>query len=156
MRHFLFSFLLILTSCLPSKVVNTVDYNISLTKVECGSYAVKNQSDTIGYIVKPLNFYNATSADNVTSFEKLLRSVYGRYYDKFKRQYWFTATRAHDTLIFVTMFSRREMNLVPDWKCEEQEVDVYNKIFRHVGTKKFPRSFSFNCTKGRWTLPGED
>ncbi len=124
--------------------------------MDCDSYAVKNQSDTIGYIVKPLTFYSVKSAQNITSFENLLRSVYGSYYNQFKRQYWFTATRTHDTLIFVAMFSRKEMALVTEWKCEEQEVGVYNNIFRHVETKKFPRTLSFNCTKGRWTLPGED
>jgi hypothetical protein len=156
LRQFLFAFLSILISCSSSKIETASDFNISVVKAECGSYAVKNQSDTIGYIVKPLNFYSATSTDNITRFEKLLKSQYGDSYDTFKRQYWFTATRGNDTLIFVTMFSRREMGLVKDWKCEEQEVDVYNKIFRNVETKKFPRTFSFNCTKDRWTLLGED
>lgn len=156
LRQFLFVFLLILASCLPPRVVNNSYFNIGLSKVECGSYAVKNHSDTIGYIVNPLNFHSAKSTDNITSFEKLLTSKYGNYYNKFKRQYWFTATRAGDTLIFVTMFSRREMKLIMDWKCEEQDVDVYKKIFKHVETKSFPRTFSFNCTKVRWTLPGED
>jgi hypothetical protein len=114
------------------------------------------QFDTIGYIVKPLYFNSINKAKDIASFEKLLKSDYKDHYDKLKRQYWFTLTRANDTLIFVTTLTKREMKLLDNWRCEEQDVDVYNKIYKHTSRKKFPRTFSYNCTKGRWTQPGED
>ncbi|MBB6612554.1 hypothetical protein H7F15_16030 [Pontibacter sp. Tf4] len=148
--------LIIFASCSVSKkIINTNDLTITLSKTECGSYEVTNNGDLIGYVVKP--FYLETDKKDVciTQFENSIKANYYDYYDKFYRTYWFVKNNVSDTLILVQMFSPRQVGLVPDWQCEEQEVDVYNKLNKNKDSSKYPPTFTYNCTKSRFKIIGD-
>jgi len=145
--------LLILASCNVSKPVisNTKDISISLPKMQCGSYEVRNSETVIGYVVKPFIVELNRSAE-ITQFEKLLRASYANRYDNFFRVYLFTKNNSADTILNVIFLNPKLAFSIPNWKCEEQDVDTY---FR---SKKYPRSsnsITYNCSKARFKILGD-
>jgi hypothetical protein len=143
-------------SCNTSKkIINTNDFNFTLVKTECGSYEVKNNGEMIGYVVKPFYVEVGKKGDYINQFEKLIKANYPNYYDRFYRTYWFSKDRGADTLIMVEMLSAKQLSSVPNWQCEEQEVDTYNRLHKNQRNKKYPPSFIYNCTKGRFKILGD-
>src|SRR5690349_1307675 len=116
--------LLIFISCnAPKQIINTKDISITLSKIQCGSYEVKNNESTIGYAVKPFIIEVEKKDDEITKFEKLLNATYNNYYNNFFRVYSFTKDRGNDTILVVIMLSAKQIKSIPNWKCEEQDVD---------------------------------
>ena len=148
--------LLIFISCnVSKKIIDTKNLTITLAKTECGSYEVKNNGELVGYIVKPFYVEVENKENYILQFEKLIKTNYSNYYDRFYRTYWFAKNSVSDTLILIEMLSPKQLNLIPNWQCEEQEVDVYNRLYRNKTNNKHPRSFIYNCTKGRFKVIGD-
>lgn len=148
--------LLFFSSCnISKKIINTKNLSITLTRTKCGSYEVKNNGDLIGYVVKPLYVEAKKKKIYIDQFESLTKAKYSNYYDKFYRTYWFVKNRISDTLILVEMLSPKQVHLIPNCQCEEQEVDRYNQINKNKNNSKYLRSFSYNCSKGRFKILGD-
>ena len=79
------------------------------------------------------------------------------YYDRFYRTYWFSKNSVSDTLILVEMLSPKQLSSIPNWQCEEQEVDIYNRLYKNKNknNNNHPRSFTYNCSKGRFKVLGD-
>jgi hypothetical protein len=145
--------LLCLFSCSKtSRIKNDNDATISLTKTECGSYAVKNKGKLVGYVVKPFIPDAENKEAHITRFENLVKTNYSRFYDKFYRIYIYNKNSAGDTTLFIEMLPIRQTRLVPNWKCEEQGLNVYEKTYQK---RKNPGSFEYNCSKGRFHMKGD-
>ena len=145
-----------LASCnVSKKIINTRDLNITLGKTECGSYEVKNNRELIGYVVKPFYVEVEKKENYIIQFEKLLKANYSDYYDRFYRTYWFSKNSGSDTLILVEMLSTKQLSSIPNWQCEEQEVDTYNQLHKNKNNNKHPPFFIYNCTKGRFKILGD-
>lgn len=143
--------LVVLTSCNTSKkIINTKDISISLTKIQCGSYEVKNNESVIGYAVKPF-IIEVDRMKEITRFENLSKSNYKNRYEKFYRIYLFTKNSIGDTALNVIMIKPKHASLIPDWQCEEQELDTYWRK-RHATS---PLILNYNCTKGRFKILGD-
>ena len=120
--------LLIFISCnTPKQIIDTKNLAITLTKTECGSYEVKNNASLIGYAVKPFYVEVEKKGDEITKFENLLKGSYAIYYNNFFRTYSFTKNRNADTILVVIMLSYKQASSIPDWQCEEQDVDTYKR-----------------------------
>lgn len=148
--------LLVFSSCSVSKkIINTQNLAITLAKMQCGSYEVKNNGEVIGYVVKPFYVEVEKKENYITQFENLIKASYSNHYDQFYRTYWFVKNSVSDTLILVQMLSPKQVDLVPNWQCEEQEVDIYNQLNKNKKNSKYPRSFTYNCSKGRFKVLGD-
>jgi len=148
--------LFIFLSCnAPKKFIDTKNSTITLMKTECGSYEVKNNEELIGYVVKPFYVEVEKKADYILQFEKLIKANYSDYYDRFYRTYWFSKDRGSDTLIIVEMLSAKQLSSVPNWQCEQQEVDIYNQLRKNRKKDKPPLSLDYNCTKARFKVLGD-
>lgn len=156
MKLFAIICLLVFTSCSVSKkIINTNALAITLTKSECGSYEVKNNGELIGYIVKPFYVEAENKEVYITQFENLIKANYSDYYDRFYRTYWFSKDRGSDTLIIVEMLSAKQLSSVPNWQCEQQDVDIYNQLHKNRKSNKYPPYFIYNCTKARFKVLGD-
>lgn len=153
MKQLLAIGLLVFTSCSMSKqIIKTKDISISLTKMQCGSYEVKNYESAIGYAVKPFIIEIANRDTEITKFENLVKSSYNNRYRNFLRIYLFTKNSTGDTILNVIMLKPKLAYSIPNWQCEEQDVDTY---FR---SKKYPHSgkvITYNCSKGRFKILGD-
>jgi len=148
--------LLVFISCSVSKkIINTSALAITLTKSECGSYAVKNNGELIGYVVKPFYVEAENKEVYITQFENLIKSNYSNYYDNFYRTYWFIKNSASDTLIDVVMSSPKQVNSIPNWQCEEQDVDTYKRNRKNFFDAQHPQFITYNCSKGRFKILGD-
>jgi hypothetical protein len=155
MKLFVIS-LLVFTSCSVSKkMTNTKDLTIILTKTECGGYEVMNKEQLVGYVVKPFYVEVEKKEKYIVQFENLIKANYANHYDKFYRTYWFVKNSVSDTLISVQILSPKQVHSIPNWKCEEQEVDIYNQLNRNKNDAKYPRAFAYNCSKGRFKNLGD-
>ncbi|MGE5520259.1 MAG: hypothetical protein ACM3VS_10065 [Candidatus Dadabacteria bacterium] len=153
MKLFLIIGLLIFTSCNVSKqIINTKDMLISLNKMQCGSYEVKNYESPIGYAVKPFIIEVENRSAEITKFENLVKSSYNNRYRNFFRIYLFTINSTGDTILNVIMLKPKLAYSISNWQCEEQDVDTY---FR---SKKYPHSgkvITYNSSKGRFKILGD-
>lgn len=150
--------LLIFISCnVPKKIIDTKNLTITLTKTECGSYEVKKNGELTGYVVKPFYVGVEKKENYIIQFEKLIKANYSNYYDRFYRTYWFSKNSVSDTLILVEMLSPKQLSSIPNWQCEEQEVDIYNRLYKNKNknNNNHPRSFTYNCSKGRFKVLGD-
>jgi hypothetical protein len=148
--------LLIFLSCnAPKKIIHTKDLTLTLTKTECGSYEVKDNEELIGYVVKPFYVEVEKKENHIIRFEKLIKANYSDYYDRFYRTYWFSKNSSSDTLILVAMLSAKQLSSIPNWRCEEQEADTYNLLYKNKSNNKQPLFFTYNCTKGRFKILGD-
>lgn len=129
--------------------------NITLAKKEYGSYEVKNNAELIGYVVKPFYVEVKNREGYIIQFESLIKANYSNYYGRFYRTYWFFKDRGSDTLIIVEMLSAKQLSSVPNWQCEQQDVDVYNQLRKHRKNSKYHTYFVYNCTKGRFKFLGD-
>jgi len=145
--------LLVFTSCSMSKqIIKTKDILITLTKMQCGSYEVKNYESSIGYAVKPFIIEVENRGAEITKFENLVKSSYNNRYRDFLRIYLFTKNSTGDTILNVIMLKPKLAYSIPNLQCEEQDVDTY---FR---SKKYPhsgKSITYNCSKGRFKILGD-
>ena len=120
--------------------------------MQCGSYEVKNYESPIGYAVKPFIIEVENRGAEITKFENLIKSSYNNDYRNFLRVYLFTKNSAGDTILNVIMLKPKLAYSIPNWQCEEQDVDTY---FR---SKKYPhssKSITYNCSKGRFKILGD-
>lgn len=137
-------------SCSASKkIINTKNISISLTKMQCGSYEVKNNESTIGYAVKPF-IIEVDRSNEITKFENLIKNNYTNRYNNLFRIYLFTKNRIGDTILNVIMIKPKQASLIPGWQCEEQDVDTYWS--NHT---KNPQIIPYNCTKERFKIWGD-
>jgi hypothetical protein len=142
--------LLLFPTCLITKISTEIsNHDITLEKTSCGSYEVKNNLKLIGFLVKPFYVQVDKKEKYISEFEDSLTKRFTGYYDKLFRVYWFGKNRVSDTIIFVYLLSPKQLALIPDAKCEEQEADLYNKLYKKKGTKH-PFWFIYNCSKGRF------
>ena len=135
-----------------NKTINDMGINITITKTECGSYSVTNNNELIGYVVKPFYVEVENKEIYITQFENLTKAKYFHYYNKFNRIYVFVKNRAGDTTLDVLMLSTKQLGLIPNAQCEEQSLDVYNRVFKK---RKNTDSFTYNCSKGRLRISGD-
>lgn len=148
--------LLMFTSCTVSKqMINTKDISIVLTKMQCGSYEVKNNASSIGYAVKPFVIEVEKQGDEIIKFENLIKKKYTNYYNSFYRIYTFTKDRSNDTILVVIMLSTKQVSSIPNWQCEEQDVDTYTRNRRNLFNMEHPQFISYNCTKDRFKSLGD-
>lgn len=124
-------------------------------KTKCGSYEVKNNEELMGYVVKPFYVEVEKKEDYILQFEKLIKANYSDYYDRFYRTYWFSKDRGSDTLIIVEMLSSKQLSSVPNWQCEQQDVDIYNQLNKKRKSSRHPPYFIYNCTKSRFKILGD-
>ena len=64
--------------------------------------------------------------------------------------YSFTENRAKDTVMIAIMLTQKQTELIPNWKCQELDVDTYKPKHTHSFSKNFPQFFIFNCNKKRF------
>lgn len=148
--------LLIFLSCnAPKKIIDKRNLSITLTKTECGSYKVDNNEELIGYVVKPFYVEVQNKDGYILQFEKLIKANYSNHYDRFYRTYWFSKDRGFDTVIIVEMLSAKQLGSVPNWQCEQQDVDIYNQLNRNRNSGNYPGYFIYNCTKARLKVLGD-
>lgn len=146
----------VFSSCSMSKpVIKTKTILITLTKTQCSSYEVKNSGELIGYVVKPFVVDVEKKDALITQFENLLKTNYSSYYNKFYRTYWFIKNSASDTLIEVVMLSHKQISSIPNWQCEEQDVDTYKRNRKGLFDAAHPQFISYNCSKGRFKILGD-
>ncbi|HRP45415.1 MAG TPA: hypothetical protein PLU27_11660 [Ginsengibacter sp.] len=144
------------SSCnMPKNIIKDKEMSISLTTTECGSYGVRNHGDLIGYVVKPFYVEVEDKEKYIIRFENLIKANHSNYYDRFYRTYWFSRNSVSDTLILVEMLSSKDVNLISNWQCEVQEVEVYNQLYGYKNSSKPPRSFIYNCSKNRFKILGD-
>ena len=144
------SLLFFLSCTVPKKIIK--ENNIAIVKTECGSYAVNNNGKLIGYIVKPFYVEAEKKENHIAKFENLILAKYSEYYNKFYRTYWFMINSTGDTTIHIVFLSTKQIKLIPDWECEEQPVEVYNRIYRK---RNHPSFFMYNCSKSRLRISGD-
>ena len=153
MKKILAIVLFVFTSCSMSKEVENKKYkSITLTKMQCGSYEVKNDERLIGYTVKPFIINVERKEDEITKFENLVKSSYNNRYRNFLRIYLFTKNSTADTILNVIMLRPNLAYSIPNWQCEEQNVDAY------FHSKKYPysgKAITYNCTKSRFKILGD-
>lgn len=139
--------LLLILSCNTTKVINQSvgDNQIIVTSTQCGSYEVKSNKTTIGYIVNPF-VVKVDRAKEITEFERKLKMEYKNKFNKDYRTYAFTTNRAGDTILMTLFLSAKQAENIPNWKCELQEVDTYPKNSEWV---------YYNCTKNRFKIPAD-
>jgi len=148
--------LLISLSCnAPKKIIHTKDLTLILTMTECGSYEVKDNEELIGYVVKPFYVEVEKKENHIIRFEKLIKANHTDYYDRFYRTYWFSKNSSSDTLILVAMLSAKQLSSIPNWRCEEQEANTYNQLYKNISNNKHPLFFTYNCTKRRFKILGD-
>lgn len=148
--------LLLFTSCSVAKqIINTNNLTITLAKMECGSYEVKNSGELIGYVVKPFVIETDRKEYYITQFENLIKANYSNYYNKFYRTYWFVKNSAADTTLQVVMLSPKQVELIPNWQCEEQDVDTYKRNRKNLFDAEHPQFIIYNCSKGRFKILGD-
>ena len=133
---------------MSKKVTYNENSEIKLSITECNSFEVTNNGVLIGYVVKPLYVEVLKKEAYILKFEMLIKEKYFKHYDTFYRTYWFSKTSTSDTTMMVQMLSKKQANLISNWRCEEQEADVYNKLFSGKSGDKYPSSFTYNCTLG--------
>ncbi|MBK7883706.1 MAG: hypothetical protein IPJ81_07820 [Chitinophagaceae bacterium] len=149
-------YLLSLFSCTTIKpILNTEKLTITLTKEQCGSYEVKNNGELMGYVVKPFVIEVEKKEDYITWFENIIKTDYSNYYNKFYRTYWFIKDNAQDTILQVVMLSPKQLKFIPDWQCEEQDVDTYKRNRKNLFSIKHPQFLTFNCSKNRFKKAGD-
>ncbi|HZJ20828.1 MAG TPA: hypothetical protein VFD35_10820 [Pricia sp.] len=87
-------------SCNTTKLTNKRigDNQITVNLSQCGSYEVKSNETTIGYIVKPF-VVQVERTKEITEFERKLRIKYKNKFNKDYRTYAFTTNRAGDTIL---------------------------------------------------------
>lgn len=147
--------LLVFTSCSMSKqIIKTKDISITLSKMQCGSYEVKNNESIIGYVVKPF-VVEVEKVLLITQFENLIVNDYAGYYNRFYRTYWFIKNSASDTLLEVVMLSPKQISSIPNWQCEEQDVDTYKRNRKNLFNAEHPQFITYNCSKGRFKILGD-
>lgn len=156
MKLFVVIGLLIFISCDVSKqIINTKEISISLSKIECGSYEVKNSGKLIGYVVKPFYVEAEKKEDHIIQTENLIKANYSNYYDRFYRAYWFIKNSKGDTTLDIVMLSTKQVGAIPNWQCEEQDVDTYKRNRRNLFDVKHPQFITYNCSKGRFKVLGD-
>ena len=102
MKLFVIIWLFIFTSCVKSKqIINTKDLSISLDKMSCSSYEVKNFENPIGYLIEPFILEVKNTNSVIISFEKLLKSSFYNRYNSYLRIYLFTTNSTSDTILNV-------------------------------------------------------
>lgn len=149
MKQVLTISLFVSLSCNTAKpIINTKKISISLTKMQCGSYEVKNNENTIGYAVKPF-IIEVNKSTEITRAENLIKFNSLNHYDNFFRIYVFTKNSAGDTILDVTFLKPKLAYSIPNWQCEEQDVDTYfrSKEYPHSG-----KSLTYNCSKKRFKI----
>jgi hypothetical protein len=134
-------------SCNTTKLTNENigDNQITVVSTQCGSYEVKSNETTIGYVVKPF-VVEVDRAKEITEFERKLRMKYKNKFNKDYRTYAFTTDRAGDTILMTLFLSSKQAENIPNWKCELQEVDNYPKSSEWV---------YYNCSKNRFKVPSD-
>lgn len=136
----------VLLSCNSTKLINQSigDDQIIADSTECGSYEVRSDGTTIGYIVKPF-VVEIERAKKITEFERKLKIKYKAKFNKDYRSYTFTTDRVGDIILMTAFLSPKEVENIPNWKCELQEVHIYPKSTEWI---------YYNCSKKRFKVPG--
>ena len=139
--------LVLVLSCNTTKITNKSigDNQITIDSIQCGSYEVKSNETTIGYVVKPF-VVEVNRTEEITEFERKLKTKYKNKFNKDYRSYTFTTDRAGDTILMTLFLSPKQAENIPDWKCELQEVDTYPKNSEWV---------YYNCSKNRFKVPSD-
>lgn len=139
--------LVLILSCNTAKLTNKSigDNQITVDSTQCGSYEVKSNETTIGYVVKPF-VVEVDRTEEITEFERKLKMKYENKFNKDYRTYAFTTDRAGDTILMTLFLSSKQAENIPNWKCELQEVDTYPKSSEWV---------YYNCSKNRFKVPGD-
>jgi len=139
--------LVLVLSCNTTKLTNKNigDNQIIIDSTECGSYEVKSDQTTIGYVVKPF-VVEVDRTEEITEFERKLKTKYKNKFNKYYRSYTFTTDRAGDTILMTLFLSSKQAENILNWKCELQEVDAYPKSSEWV---------YYNCSKNRFKIPGD-
>lgn len=155
MKLFMIGLFIFISCNAPKKIFDITNLAITLTKTECGSYEVKNNEALIGYIVKPFYVEVDKKQNYIIQFETLVRANYSDYYDRFYRTYWFSKNGVSDTLIIVEMLSAKQLSSIPNGRCEQQDVDVYNQLRKNRKSGKYYTYLIYNCTKERFKILGD-
>ena len=143
------SFLLAAFSCNVSKnIIVTKDLNTLISKIECGSYDVKNYEKLIGYIVKPFVIEIENKESYIYQFELYLKNTYSNYYNKFYRVYWFSYNNKSEILLQVVMLSNKQILQIPNWQCEDQDVDIYTRNRKYLFDSEHPQFIVYNFANG--------
>jgi len=134
-------------SCNSNKLINeNFGYNqITIASSKCGSYEVKNNKVTIGYAVKRF-IVEADRVKEITEFERKLRIKYKNKFNKDFRVYTFTTDSAGDTILMTLFLSSKQAKNIPNWKCKQQEVQIYPKRAEWI---------DYNCSKNRFKVLGD-
>jgi len=135
----------LIASCNLMKSTQTIDGKIRVNLTECGSYEVKNNQISIGYLVKPF-FVKVDEVSEITDFEKKLKNKYRKKLKNKIRIFFFTKNRDGDTILMTHFLSSKYLQKIPDWKCELQEVGTYPR--RTI-------SIDYNCSKNRFKVLGD-
>lgn len=137
-------FLLAFSSCVQKHYQDLKKEDIVLWKVGCGSYEVKNNHSTIGYLI-PLIYKEVDSTNYyIMEFENLIRNRLPNYYNKCYRVYVFTTDNNNELILKVTMLSPKHIKFIPNWQCELQDIDKYKP--KHIKTPHY-LFVDYNCTK---------
>ncbi|KAA2216565.1 hypothetical protein [Maribacter flavus] len=134
-------------SCNSTKLINESigDNKITVETTQCGSYEVKSNQTTIGYVVKPF----VIEVDKVSEIKEFERKLILKYKNKFNRDYRsyvFTTDIAGDTILISKFLPPRQIENNLSWKCQLQEVGTYPKRSQNV---------FYNCSKNRFKVPGD-
>jgi len=137
----------LVTSCKTSVLISqsTADNQITIDSTQCGSYEVKSNETTIGYVVKPF-VVEVDRLKEITEFERKLRVKYKNKFNRDYRTYAFTTDRAKDTILITLFLSSKQGENIPGWKCELQDVSTYPKRSEWV---------YYNCSKNRFKVPSD-
>lgn len=153
----IFGFILLFASCRTTQNSMTPDnLFLSADKNECGSYEVKSNERSVGYVVKPFVVDLNNKIVYIRLMEHALKTTCANHYDNYYRIYWFFKSRASDTAIRIAMLSYDQTKKLSDWKCGEPDIQGHHsKIARHFNSR-FPQYFLYNCATGILKLLEED
>ncbi len=136
----LLSFLL-LTNCYPTKSFSRQTMMLSISKTKCGSYAVMNEKDTLGFIVKPFIIdMDTTTKFKIQEFELKVKKKYPHKINKRWRIYFFDI-RNKDTVLMTLIISPKRLNKNPEWKCTFDEIQHYPKHSKWIDYNFSKHSF---------------
>jgi len=136
----LMSFFL-LTNCYPIKSFSRQTMMLSISKTKCGSYAVINEKDTLGFIAKPFIIdIDTTTKFKIQEFEIEVKKKYPHKFNKKWRIYFFDI-RDKDTVLMTLIISPKRLNKNPEWKCTFDEVQNYPKHSKWIDYNLSTHSF---------------
>ncbi len=131
----------LLTWCSPTKSYIPESKTISLSGTQCGSYAVLNDKDTIGFFVKPFIIDIDTRIKfKVRESEIAINKKYRHKFDRKQRIYFFDIW-GKDTVLMALMLPPKHLNKNPDWKCVADEVQNYPKHSKWIDYNLSKHSF---------------